>query len=258
MSTISLEALTVPEDDPLPLASKQELIDEVVRYIRIVGLESVNFFNYGTSTPAVGDRDKPWFRLDSSTNRPLGWHWWDGSQWSVVSPFVQRGSTIPANPVQDEKYYHTSINARVIYDAGWKLDDGAPAGSLKFADYDPSIAIGTTGDFAAGTYDTVLGLNPGYAQFASATNRVLIAAGTRNAREAGGAETHSLTAQENGPHTHTQKVRDNIDTNNPGSGVLGGTIQSNLVDGEQTGSSGSGDPHNNMQPYYVSWLLKKQ
>ena len=60
-----------------------------------------------------------------------------------------------------------------------------------------------------------------------------------------GAETHSLTAAENGPHTHT------YDTNNTRSqfSKSGGTgMDMRGTNNATTASSGNGAPHNNMQP----------
>lgn len=57
-----------------------------------------------------------------------------------------------------------------------------------------------------------------------------------------GEETHALTAAENGPHTHTLPT-----TTNPQSGS-GATVLGTSGTGNTSGSSGSGTPHNTMQP----------
>lgn len=64
--------------------------------------------------------------------------------------------------------------------------------------------------------------------------------------EAGGEEKHALTGPENGPHTHGGAIR-GLQAVAVGSGI-------NVSDGtndDQTDSSGSGTPHNTMQPYVI-------
>lgn len=57
----------------------------------------------------------------------------------------------------------------------------------------------------------------------------------------GGHQTHSMTALQNGPHTHTAGVA----SSNGSSGSGPGAVNSS------TGSSGSGDAHNNVQPTII-------
>jgi len=63
----------------------------------------------------------------------------------------------------------------------------------------------------------------------------------------GGSETHALTSGENGPHTHTFPLYGTI--SNSQNNVMGG--QSSSYATHTTSSSGSGTPHNNMQPSMV-------
>ena len=77
--------------------------------------------------------------------------------------------------------------------------------------------------------------------------------------ETGGAKTHSLTGSENGPHTHGMEWELNGTDGTPNGRVL-----TNPGDGEsygsgvsQTQSSGTGSPHNNLQPYIVSLFIQK-
>lgn len=62
---------------------------------------------------------------------------------------------------------------------------------------------------------------------------------------AGGLETHSLTDLQNGPHTHTGGV--STPTSHRGTA----TSSFSLTQAVSTGSSGSGDPHNNVQPTII-------
>jgi len=73
-----------------------------------------------------------------------------------------------------------------------------------------------------------------------------------NLGAAGGAQTHALVAAENGPHTHTVAARDADDagTNAAVRGTDAGVTFN-------TGSSGSGTAHNNVQPTLVSKYIIK-
>lgn len=75
---------------------------------------------------------------------------------------------------------------------------------------------------------------------------------TARARGAtGGAEAHPLTSAENGPHTHPQTV--SASSINTGAGAVPGPADG----GQNTGSSGSGTAHNNMQPFGVAFYIIK-
>lgn len=66
--------------------------------------------------------------------------------------------------------------------------------------------------------------------------------------KAGGAKTHTLTISEMPAHTHTYLSPPGV-----GRGVDGGT-GSSISD---TGSTGGGDPHNNLQPYLVMAIWRR-
>lgn len=72
--------------------------------------------------------------------------------------------------------------------------------------------------------------------------------------EEGGAFSHELTAAQNGPHSHT------VDANTSRQAAAGGQIYATL-DNENTtmntSSSGSGDPHNNVQPYIACYIWRR-
>lgn len=63
----------------------------------------------------------------------------------------------------------------------------------------------------------------------------------------GGAQTHALTASENGPHDHTNGF-DGVGT------AAGGAASGSYGNEQNTGSSGSGTAHNNMPP----WIAKQK
>lgn len=68
--------------------------------------------------------------------------------------------------------------------------------------------------------------------------------------ETGGTAKHSLTATENGPHTHGLPI------SKPGGNGEGHRWGVDNWSGVQTGSSGSGTPHENTQPYKVLIYLR--
>ena len=74
-----------------------------------------------------------------------------------------------------EQVYHTDIGQMVVYDPVntiWKTLSGG-VGDMKFVQ---SSILGTTGDFAAGTFGTALGRNPGWTVDSAAAGRHLVAA----------------------------------------------------------------------------------
>jgi microcystin-dependent protein len=113
-------------------------------------------------------------------------------------------------------------------------------------------AIGTT--WGAGDGSTTFNLP-------DAQGRGFIGAGAgsgltaRTIGATGGEEAHALTAAENGPHTHQSKGSGFI-TNGTSSDVAQlaptGTGGNNWAVNSFTQSSGSGTPHNNMQPFVVA------
>ena len=115
----------------------------------------------------------------------------------------------------------------------------------------------------------------------TAAGRVLIGAGTAdsgtvyNAGDKGGEEKHKLSADENGEHTHEQRINGNGNdgwNNSYGEMVTlpknGGTqgrsgyacASAGWTDGANivcTGSAGGGKPHNTMQPYQVVYIFRR-
>ena len=71
-----------------------------------------------------------------------------------------------------------------------------------------------------------------------------------SAEETGGAQTHTLSVAEMPAHTHSVNW-----VNSPGAAASGALLGTNT--GTQSGSTGGGDPHNNIQPYIVVYLWKR-
>lgn len=70
----------------------------------------------------------------------------------------------------------------------------------------------------------------------------------------GGEKNHALTAEENGPHTHsyTSTANNNYVRVEPST-----TYGTRATATASTGSSGDGKPHNNMPPYYTAFIWRR-
>jgi hypothetical protein len=99
------------------------------------------------------------------------------------------------------------------------------------------FGFGTWVAFGAGK--TLVGLNAAETEFDTV-------------EETGGAKTHTLSAAEMPAHTHSYTYK-NTDQDIGGSGATGwrDTTSAN------TGSAGSGNAHNNLQPYIVVYMFKR-
>ncbi|MGD1878939.1 MAG: phage tail protein [Kiloniellaceae bacterium] len=174
---------------------------------------------------------------------------------------------------------------RKAADPGWLLENGETIGSAASAgthqgaqyealftflwdNYDDTTnpVVGGRGESAAADWTSNKAIT-----LPDSRNRSTVAAGgapgftVRTAGETGGAETHALTAAENGPHGHPFRKCDarqtsaqsypnggfmshtNINTNYP---AYAGAVSA--TNGEQIGGSGLGLPHNIMQPFIVA------
>lgn len=67
--------------------------------------------------------------------------------------------------------------------------------------------------------------------------------------ETGGAKTHTLTEAEMPAHTHTMGITDGDQDGSGSNGAISGS--------KNTGSTGGGGAHNNLQPYIVAYMWKR-
>ncbi len=227
--------------------------DFIAQYLAIAGGEDFMSINFGPDTPAVDDRDKPWFKTDED-GVPLGWFSWDGLAWSQQPDTVKSGPTAQRpTGVQGLKYFDTDINTLLIYErSAWRTASGSP-GDVKFV--------------KAATIEDALEANPGWIQDPDSLGRVIGAAGDGTGltpREYGdevGAEEHTLNINQIPEHQHSlpwAPYGGQFQNGTQPAGIYpvvttGTTLASS---NPETGTGGLA--HNNMQPTVFYWALVKE
>lgn len=103
----------------------------------------------------------------------------------------------------------------------------------------------------------------GFGTWTAITNRVIVGKGSgtfATAGSTGGAETHTLSLGELPSHTHTLPEGRDGALANPGNFIKAGWANSGAgatAPAVQTGSVGSGQAHNNLQPYIVGYMWQR-
>lgn len=239
-----LEALTVPFGTEFP-PTVQALLELIAEYEQIVGLEDFNGINYGPTEPSEDNRDRPWFKTDDDGD-PLGWFSWDGSEWTPIPVVIASGPTSarPLNAIEGQLYLDTDINVQLIYErSAWRTASGSP-GDVK--------------EVKAASLSAALTANPGWEEDVDSAGRFIagVSDGSGFAYgDVGGEAEHTLTEDEMPAHTHVQSANGNglqADGNasNP-AGIVAGRTST------VTGSTGGGQPHNNLPPYITYYRLYK-
>ena len=199
---------------------------------------------------------------------PNGWFSCDGREISrssfpelfAVSHFTQSGTLNASTTV-------TALTDTSSMFAGMHVTGTNSPASTTIASVDSATQI-TLSAAATGSGSTTLtfylwGAGDGTATFniPDFRGRVGIGAGTGTYPSAsafvpgmyGGEETHALTGTENGPHTHTYNETGFV----AGSTIVSGSGLTESLVSTTSGSSGTGSPHNNMQPYLaVNKIIK--
>ncbi len=157
-----LQALTVPAGTEFP-GTVQALLDLIAQYEAIVGLNPFSGVNYGDVEPTPENRDRPWFKTDSSGN-PIGWYSWNGAAWAPSPTVLQYGTTAqrPNPPIYGQLYLDTDIDVQLIYNgASWITAAGSP-GDVK--------------NVIAATLADALTKNPGWAHYTDGIGKVIAGA----------------------------------------------------------------------------------
>lgn len=157
-----LQALTLPSGTEFP-GTPQALMELIAQYIAVVGLNPFSGVNFGDTEPTPEERDRPWFKTDSSGN-PIGWYSWGGSSWEPSPVTPQSGTTAdrPSSATLGQLYYDTTIGVLLIYNgASYVTADGSP-GDIKYV--------------VSATLADALTKNPGWTQYTDGIGKVLAGA----------------------------------------------------------------------------------
>jgi len=245
---ITLQALTLPDGTEFP-GTMQGLENLIAQYLVIAGEDTFSGINYGPTTPDAANRDRPWYKTDSSFHS-IGWFAWDGSAWSPVPLFPLSGTfaAAPTGVMVGQLYYATDINRQCQWNgSAWVTADGGQ-GEVRFV-------RGTS-------ITTILTNNPGWSQVTDMAAAVIGVAGDgtinswsdRTAETHTGEETHTQTLDELVAHTH-DVTADNS------AGAPGAQAGSDSACKQETAitstSTGGGSAFNVMQPTWFLYAIQK-
>lgn len=190
---------------------------------------SLNVFNFGSSTPAPADQDKPWVRLDAA-GRIDKFYNYSGGAWIAKHPVV-------AGLIQ---LWEGDISTIDTFDGGEVAAVTATTGPM----WERVTALQAKFPIGVGTLPTTA---------------TILAVGST-----GGEELHSLTVAEMPPHTHD--VRTKVADTGGGSGVdrLRRVADAEVLpfDARTESTGGTGSPaatqgHNTLPPYYALHFIRK-
>lgn len=174
---------------------------------------ALNTFNYGSSTPAPADQDKPWLKLDAS-GYPDGQYWvFKGGVWLKKHPMAPGLISLYAGDLATLDTY-----------------DGGEAG-------DPTLTTGRMWQRYA-AMDAKFPLGPG----------TLPSGAVKVIGDGGGEENHTLILTESPIHVHAVKARSELTDGGTTATRLApdGVLSNSYGD---THPAGGDQPHNNMPPY---------
>ena len=243
------QALTLPINTQFP-GTMQDLLNLIAQYLSIAGQADFSGINFGASTPAPADQDRPWFKTDNAGN-PIGWFSWNGSAW-IQLPLVPQSGTFAAAPVTGtvgQQYFATNLGTTgvmLMWNGTSFITVDGVSGDIKFV--------------RGSTSATILANNPGWVLVTDIAAQTIAVAGNgtsggfsnRLPETTVGEEAHALTAAENGPHTHGYTTYGNL------SGTAGANpIFANPVAAQTDGGGANGTAHNNMQPTRFLFCIQK-
>jgi hypothetical protein len=232
MSTLetSLIRLTPPS---LPTGycptSFQQFATDVMRGTQARFQSSIGntFFNYGNSTPETDNRVYPWFDLDGN--------WWnysgDAGGWIRKHPYIAAGGErlIWTGTLNDLKTFDGGADEVVtnpLYQGPmWEQDTG-PIGKFLVT----VGALGTSGNVTVGTSITDTNVS--------------------------GEDKVTLTTAQIPSHNHTITAKVDLDIDSGGGRTLAGS-GAEFTDSMNSDSTGSGESHKNIPPFYGIYLIKR-
>jgi hypothetical protein len=245
---LQLQALTLPSGTEFP-GTMQLLENLTAQYLAITGDANFSGINFGPTTPATADQNKPWFRTDGSLHS-IGWYAWTGSIWDRVQVLPQTG-TLAAAPTAigtGQLYYATDGAGLCVWNGtAWITADGRQ-GEVRYV--------------RGATLATILAQYPGWVQVTDAVGCAFAVAGTgsphgfsdRTPETFLGEEEHTLIGNETPTHSH------NVDAAGT-AGAAGAQAGSNSAIKQATTlattSFGGGLAHNNMPPTWFLYAIQK-
>lgn len=118
---------------------------ETKRYVPLdISASEKQWFQVGSSTPLTGD-PPVWLRTtkdqteaDPSIGDPISWYVYNGTNWIPFVGVVTSGpsTTRPANPVEFQQYYDTTISTQIWYERNaWRTVSGV-IGDIKMVAFE--------------------------------------------------------------------------------------------------------------------------
>lgn len=205
-------------------ANYQQLANDIVSGTQATFNSTIgnSFFNFGPTTPALNNQVYPW--LDENGN------WWvfNGGYWSRANP-------VPAGGLERRIFVGTTTDLQT-YDGGNTNSPSAWSGPMWEVDtaFEARFPVGV-GTFAA---SGVVSVN-----------------GTTTSTAVSGEDKHALIVSELAPHTHTVTAKVDADINSGGRTIYGSG--SSFPSTSNTSSTGAGDGHNNLPPFYGVYFIKR-
>lgn len=191
--------------------------------------------------------------FSAMVNRAAGYIVKAATDWNVI---VANFAAIWVGTTNGDMDYYTGSSAKS------RLAIGAAGRSLTSIGGVPAwVAFYPVGAIYISTLSTNPGTLLGFGTWETfAAGRVLVGLNSADedfdtSEETGGEKTHALTAAENGTHYHSIAQRNTSATQSVDSGAL--VVANNINATNDTTSSGSGTPHNNVQPYVVVYMWKR-
>ena len=227
----------------------QDLENLIAEYLAITGDDNFSGINYGPTTPATADQNKPWFKTDGSLHG-IGWYAWTGSIWDRVQVLPQTGTfaSAPAAIGTGQLYYATDGAGLCVWNgSAWVTADGRQ-GEVRYV-------RGTS-------ISTILANYPGWAQVTDAVGCSFGVAGTGStlgysdrAPETNlGAETHTITLDEMPAHAHNVDAAGTAGAAGAQAGANSAIKQSTTI---ASTSVGSGTAFDMMPPTWYLYAIQK-
>lgn len=193
---------------------------------------SYTAFNFGSTTPAAEDQDKPWFRT-TATGEFDRVYSYSSTYGKWVSPH-----TIPAEDKRLFMFYGSSAEVDTL--------DGGTAGTA-------SVSAGPFWEI-----HTALAAKFPVGVGAFATAGTVSVTGSTTDLSVSGVDKHTLTVNEMPTHSHVVPSRSSSDSDSGGDYYESATGSLNDQSAEfSTEDEGDGNPHNNLPPFYGVYFIRR-